>query len=1007
MSEPFQILFDDEIFHSTGDVRIAEEEAFEKILRHFGIVSECDSFAVTLSFPKGSPFDAGIDGYFEEVDEEGGSLGLREFLDLRVDVVDIAPHTSAEQKDAEGPQRVSKGKGRGEAASSDKTQRRKSKKKKVFSAEASHYHSVMGQTRIEKFEKEAQADEQSRQFRDFWTFDHFSTGVVTKSQSIKFGLTVHTDSAALSNWLDAIAVETSVDGHDNASVPRFNCCQVAASVEFSDNKNFAEMGVLKAQFALLMRIRIAEIPTGDFRGKPEFWEGWLALKLETIDELDFHHGCIAIDFGNHSSAVCVASEFERDAHALRTSRIEPSLRQHRDDELGQNLMFAGLDNQEPTLDSAVLIERFVPYASEVEEPDRIEKYECKAGKNALIDQNLKGLVVGPKRWVGTNRAHERLQIAIDNLVKDKGINSELPAELLLTALLKELYYENGRRPGSLAITYPSTYSSVELGRLERIILRSLDRSLGYSLYQSEDLPMPLFLDEATAAAFFFLYRDFFYSSGRIEAFAYLYPNGANVCVADFGGGTTDIGLVHCRAEKVAGRDNGGANDDQTTPSWIVHIHVLGRTGERTFGGDNITIAVFKYLKARIANEIAGNKLATIFEHKESFTDNYDAHASAIDGFVPTRFKYRDVRSSQSKRARELTRALWVYAEDVKKWIAAHVSKEQDSTYADEQHVVKVGERPAKDGAKPFPEMPGDLVTALRACSQQNIDIVKINHSIGTAIVDELDLVHIQFQSALEQVIKNTNNMIRERLTDQLSAEESAKRTEMKFHVLPEDSHVDRLYVVGNAAQYPLVRNVIGENFNLPIVNHHYKTSKEPDWDRADPHLGRIVFDKKNLKSSVVKGALLAKHVTDNFKEVYFAWDEELRRRLPYDVCMDSQAHDPKVIYSEGEHYDVMMEKPRRLADPTNDEKQRRTIVLDRKWPGEPEPSTDDVRGGWKPFLKFSFDEPLEGPLYLRYVENDDFIGYVIDDARKQSQQGVPIVKQDDLSDLPPMQRGDL
>ena len=110
----------------------------------------------------------------------------------------------------------------------------------------------------------------------------------------------------------------------------------------------------------------------------------------------------------------------------------------------------------------------------------------------------------------------------------------------------------------------------------------------------QTLPRPLFLDEATAAAFYFLYRDFFNCTGRIEAFNYLYPNGVNVCVTDFGGGTTDVGLVHCRLEKVASSYH--AEADEST-SWVMRIHVLGRTGERLFGGDNITIAVFRFLKA--------------------------------------------------------------------------------------------------------------------------------------------------------------------------------------------------------------------------------------------------------------------------------------------------------------------------------------------------------------------------------------------------------------------------
>ena len=161
---------------------------------------------------------------------------------------------------------------------------------------------------------------------------------------------------------------------------------------------------------------------------------------------------------------------------------------------------------------------------------------------------------------------------------------------------------------------------------------------------------------------------------------------------------------------------------------------------------------------------------------------------------------------------------------------------------------------------------------------------------------------------------------------------------------------------------------------------------------------------------MVKGALLAKHVSENFKEVLYDWDKDLVRRLPYSLCMDSQAHNPLPIYHEGEHYDAMLESPKPLPDPSGQEKEKQKIVFDRKWPGDPEPSQNDSRGGWKPFLEFKFDRPLVGPLQVQYVEDDrrGIVGYKIDDiGLGKSAFGEVIHDPDDVRDLPPMQRGDL
>jgi molecular chaperone DnaK (HSP70) len=92
------------------------------------------------------------------------------------------------------------------------------------------------------------------------------------------------------------------------------------------------------------------------------------------------------------------------------------------------------------------------------------------------------------------------------------------------------------------------------------------------------------IDEASAAAFYFAYRDFINGPGQFPAFRYLYPSGMHMLLYDCGGGTTDLSLVRLE----------GADEDH------LKISVLGRAGHRTFGGDFITEQVFRLLKMKLA-----------------------------------------------------------------------------------------------------------------------------------------------------------------------------------------------------------------------------------------------------------------------------------------------------------------------------------------------------------------------------------------------------------------------
>lgn len=130
-------------------------------------------------------------------------------------------------------------------------------------------------------------------------------------------------------------------------------------------------------------------------------------------------------------------------------------------------------------------------------------------------------------------------------------------------------------PPDLALTYPTTYSPRELRQVVRAAARGWLRamsqpqtfdptaepnedeqleSLGVAVREwlsSSDTISPadcpligLTLDEATAAAFFHIYRRVFEHRGGLVRFRYEHPEGLRLLLIDCGGGTTDVALVH-------------------------------------------------------------------------------------------------------------------------------------------------------------------------------------------------------------------------------------------------------------------------------------------------------------------------------------------------------------------------------------------------------------------------------------------------------------------------------
>lgn len=103
------------------------------------------------------------------------------------------------------------------------------------------------------------------------------------------------------------------------------------------------------------------------------------------------------------------------------------------------------------------------------------------------------------------------------------------------------------------------------------------------------------VDEASAAALWYVWRRLERVRFDVEQYRATYQDDHKMLVFDLGGGTTDIALVSTTASLVT-RDG--------RRSRRLSFKVIESTSLSDLGGDNLTLAVFKALKCRIALKVA-------------------------------------------------------------------------------------------------------------------------------------------------------------------------------------------------------------------------------------------------------------------------------------------------------------------------------------------------------------------------------------------------------------------
>lgn len=582
------------------------------------------------------------------------------------------------------------------------------------------------------------------------------------------------------------------------------------------------------------------------------------LTLDPMREMEQFDGFSALDFGNTSTTL-VHSRMNDDSF-----------------EVVQADILGPIAEAPSPVQTAMRISGF----QRAEKQEQFNSYKCVIGPRALEREDEEWLVLGAKRLLADRRRAEASAGGMLVLGDEvHAIPSEDPAEVFISKMLQGFFYHRQSIPEPMVVTCPTTFTVSEVERLRRTVARAFHRATGKtaSSFRADliDLRVPVVVDEASAAAFYFAYRDFITAPGRMPAFRYLYPQGMQMLLYDCGGGTTDLSLVRLEAP-----DDGH-----------LKISVLGRAGHRTFGGDFITEQFFKLLKLKLAI-VKG--FAESPPAPRQLADFLRKHDRAINDLVRTTYDVRQMQNDDARKHEKTAMALWRLADRMK---------------------VRLGVAGVKS------VIPGDADVE---AAQGEIDIlVELDKCVGFDYLNAAEQLRVErreldalIDPEIERTIEYANDLVAECMS-RLAAEQ-ANQAERPAE-LPE---VHWVYVVGNASRYPrILERLLDEKQGLRVRFLKDRLADIPPED---------------FKNSVAKGAVVAMKLQRLEMGLTVAWDQNLMKKLPYDIVHETlgKASD-RVLFEAGEMYSKRMHRTLDVRpDPSTGRATTREIILSRRWPGE-------------------------------------------------------------------------
>jgi|GEM_PF-1235616 len=657
-----------------------------------------------------------------------------------------------------------------------------------------------------------------------------------------------------------------------------------------------------------------------------------------------------------------------------------------------------------------------------------------------------GLVVGMKRLLSSGKPEQTTDLSIphnrqftenpDRRTETIAVLNRFPAELMACRLMQwfsRASLLNGTPAGipmRVALTYPTTWSPAEIDQLRRAVYRAWLRMRHRAQESGADQPapdgdprmesieeriqrqiqrpeivapreaplIPLMLDEASAASFYFLYRRILESPGGLPSFRYNYPSGLNMILYDCGGGTTDIALVRAEADPSQDR--------------VLNIQVRSRSGVRHFGGDDITAAICRLLKAKLARRVleetaTGTGLPPeppVPANVASIPARLAARASVEEFIrkmgefdregptgpvVPTAWLGRGLSDEKTRERMDNMAVLWRWAEAFKRRLSSLPEPVVPATppAGSKPDPVRAFFSDREIGIRITPTS-SQLAAALLQARKGNPAQEK---ALGEYLESKVSIsrweVDALIGSQVSRTVRNCNWLIEEQLVE---ANQTARPPRP-------DEELHWVVVTGNASRYPLIQEMLRERLDTD--------------DLTRP--GRMEVDLHNMKNAVAKGAALWLSTLVSRGNVRIHTDSNLSECLPCDIGYLNVTNNLRdKLYAVQSPFETLAEKTVLQVGLGGENARTQAFSLERRFPGdgvghnpaEDGPPTDlDLNRGWSPFVTFHFRDPIVGDLAVNY-DRDKHAFTVRDSA---GNEGVPRETESGNIHKSPMQRGDI
>jgi molecular chaperone DnaK (HSP70) len=282
----------------------------------------------------------------------------------------------------------------------------------------------------------------------------------------------------------------------------------------------------------------------------------LTISIQEIQEgMEDFRGVLAVDFGTTNS--CYASKPRYDERVDTEAPFKPA---DPSDEVPSAIFFTDVSTH--------------TNPGYVVGTEALRRIHDNAGQSYSYHQSI-------KRMLGRGEKYLVLDELSGSLPDHRQMwAAEEIASFVVRDILRRAEDQLGQRITKVVATYPTLFSKQDRDSVEKIFQRAL-QGLGRQVGPDS---VQLGLDEASAAAFSYVYnvllsefRQFSEPQKVIDLLAF-----------DFGGGTIDVCLLRCTLKR----------EDAVRIS--IHTDVRGVTGELHYGGDNVTLEVFRVLKNRLA-----------------------------------------------------------------------------------------------------------------------------------------------------------------------------------------------------------------------------------------------------------------------------------------------------------------------------------------------------------------------------------------------------------------------